>query len=126
MGEQLKLSFKESDLTPEENYIWDAIRGRKRCRAIKIWDLSIMLGMNDRRMRQIIRQMRLMGYPIGSSSNRPAGYFDMQTVPDAEETARQFLNRGLKNLRIYWKIEKCTLPDLLGQVKMELEIDAEE
>jgi len=126
MAEQLKIAFDTEDLTPEEARIWRQIEGRSREEAIKIRDLAELVWMDERSMRQTIRQLRLMGYPIGSSSEPPAGYWHMQKSEDAEETGRQFLNRALKELKIYWKIRKCTLPDLMGQVELELGEDARE
>lgn len=131
MGEQLRLNLDEPiigariDLTPEEIAIWKEIKGRSREDAIRIRDLAERLKMDERSMRQSINQLRLMHYPIGSSSNPPPGYFEIMTVKDMEETCRMFRKRALNELYVWSRLIRYSMPDLLHQLKLELKSDAE-
>jgi len=121
MEEQLKLALEDEDLTTEEERILRFIIGRPRAQAIKIRDLAARLGMNERAMRQVINLLRIMGYPIGSSSNQPAGYFEIRTLEELEETCRMFKRRALDELYVCSRLRKCSLPELLHQLKLEIE-----
>lgn len=120
----MKIDFEAQYLTPEEARIWEEIKGRSRREAIRVRDLAERLKIDERRMRQVINRLRLMGYRIGSSSNPPPGYFHIKTIEDLDETCRMFQNRALDELYICSRIKKCSLPDIMRQMKLELEKDA--
>ena len=74
-----------------------------------------------RALRRLITELRKEGNPIGSVSKKNAGGYYMITRPgEMEAFLRKLHEQAIKKLALEAKLRKITLPDLLGQMHMEL------
>ena len=116
---QLDLKF-EPKLTGEQRAVWNVIRRRQgRAAAIPMPDLAeVIYGDKKatRRLQDRIRELRLKGKPIGSSSAKPNGYYR----PDLEEikqTVAEMKKRGISTLVAAQALEKHYL-EMAGQQRL--------
>jgi len=73
-------------------------------------------------LRELIRKLRRDGTPICSSQE---GYYLASGGSELEEFCEHFRQRALKSLAVVARIRKIELPELLGQLKLELQGGAE-
>lgn len=100
-----------------------------RSRAIGMGELySLVFGedwrnrINDtRRLRRLISQARRTGVPICSlsSSQRP-GYYLAAAGSEMQDYTERLIKQGLRKLVQAAVLQKKTLPELLGQMTMEM------
>ena len=68
---------------------------------------GIVKPLSDRKMRELINELRHTGYPILSATGKPSGYYMPATYAEVKEARRMILSyvidlrRTLKALRIY-------------------------
>ena len=76
-----------------------------------------------RQLRQLITKLRKEeGIPICSTTNKEGGgYYLASAGADLEEYCKRLRRRALKALAMEAKLRKMTLPQLLGQIQMNLE-----
>jgi len=73
-------------------------------------------------LRKVVRALRKEGTPIGSSvSNQGGGYYLARTASELDQVADRFLNVGLKAFIVVSRMRKIALPELLGQMRLNLE-----
>jgi len=71
---------------------------RGKTRAITGKELAQILGEpNDRMIRKEIRELIADGHPIASSTEKPYGYFVIDTPEEAEQYLRQLKSRLVKD-----------------------------
>lgn len=82
----------------------------------------------ERRVRKLIRRLREKhGIPIGSATQPPAGYYIITDPDDLERNYQSSLHRALSILAMGAAMRNKTLPELLGQLRLEaLEKQVEE
>ena len=84
-------------------------------------DLAAETGIPGRRVRQIIKDLiEQFGCPIGSLYARVGGYFWINTSGETEVTCKKMTDHAISQLSRVAVLKKIALPDLLGQLKLEL------
>lgn len=84
------------------------------------WDDRI----NDtRRIRKLVQIMRMEGVPICSVSTKPGGYYLAAAGSELADYTRRYEGRALRILKTIAKIRKISLPNYLGQIKLDMEAD---
>lgn len=86
------------DLTIEQSRLAVLLRkGRRNARTVK--DLSRSTGINERRVRQLVRHLiDDHGYCIGSATAHPAGYYLIDDKDELERFVRVMRHRGISIL----------------------------
>lgn len=78
--------------------------------------------INDtRRIRKLVEILRAEGKPIGSVTSAPGGYYLPVVGSEMAEYLRRNKFRALRILARNAKMMKTTLPNYLGQLKLESE-----
>lgn len=74
-----------------------------------------------RQLRKVITKLREEGQPICSTSGKAGGgYFMASAGSDLQQYCDRLRNQALRKLALMAKLRKQTLPQLLGQIQMEL------
>lgn len=75
-----------------------------------------------RNLRKVIRRLRSEGTPIGSScSKNGGGYYLARTASELDQVADRFKREALRRLMVVSRMLKLSLPELLGQMRLNLE-----
>ena len=93
-----------------------------RDRAISMPDLARCIFNNPRQTRQIqraINELRSGGHPIGSSSNKPNGYWIENDVESIRRTRQELMARALNTMRTARALRRHEFI-LTGQMQMDL------
>ena len=107
-------------LTTEEAEVWTLLRDRPRSLAQTSWSLAEMTGINQRVLRKLIQELRRKGKAIGSSSQKPAGYWHATDPEEKERVAAQLRRQGLRTLETAAAIKNSTPEEELAVAQMEL------
>lgn len=76
--------------------------------------------VHEREVRRVIKHLREQhGERIGSKGN---GYFKAETADEVKAISGYHRKRGLSELYSAAKIERSSLPELLGQLSIEFEV----
>ena len=79
-------------------------------------DLAAQLGVPARHLRKFISELREQGIAI---CGQPAtGYFMAVTPEDLQASCAFLEHRALHSLRLLSRMKKVSLPDLLGQLRL--------
>jgi len=82
------------------------------------WDDRV----NDTRaIRHLITRMRMEGVPICSVSSAPGGYYLAAAGSEFEDYMKRYERRALKILKTLARMKKTSLPNYLGQLKLNME-----
>lgn len=81
--------------------------------------LAMLLGCNERTLREAITALRMEGQPICGHPN--SGYFMAGSAADISSTCAFLRSRAMTSLKQEARLRKIALPDLLGQMRIELE-----
>lgn len=74
-----------------------------------------------RALRHLLTALRKDGVPICSTSDKDGGgYYLASAGSDLEDYARRLRTQGLKKLALAAKLERKSLPELLGQISLAL------
>jgi biotin operon repressor len=92
-----------------------------RRRAVCVPSLASALGFRERELQHLIRSLRMQGARIASTAARPAGYYIPETVEEAEEYKREQYSKALATLESTAAVLRVNLPDLLGQLRLQVE-----
>jgi len=91
-----------------------AHQGRER--GICARDLAAKISVSPRQLRKLISQARDEGMAI---CGKPAsGYFVPTTPEELNESCAFLEHRALHSLRVLSRMRKVSLPDLLGQLRL--------
>jgi hypothetical protein len=79
--------------------------------------------INDTRaLRQLITRMRFEGIAICSTSDhKQPGYYLAAAGTELEDYCRRFTRRALRSLAMVAKARRMSLPELLGQMQLNLQ-----
>lgn len=79
--------------------------------------------INDtRRLRKIVTELRHDGVPICSSPGRSGGgYYLASAGSELAEFCEKLRKQALRKLSMEAKIRKITLPELIGQLRLDLD-----
>lgn len=113
---------ERATMTEDEQLVWDLVSGhRGRARAVSASDLAHATGLTDRAVRAIIKTLiEQFGCPIASTPQAPAGYFLPETLEEIRETLDSLKGRALSILHRMARLRGEALPDLVGQLALEL------
>ena len=114
------MSSTTNALTPEEVAVWSKLRNRPRNFAKTSWCLAEMTGINQRVLRKVIQELRRKGKAIGSSSQKPAGYWHATDPEEKKKVAAQIRRQGLRTLQTSAAIMNSTPEEELAVAQMEL------
>lgn len=90
--------------------------------AIKAPVLAKDIGIDERVLRDAIRHLRQShGLRIGTSLEKPAGYYLIRTKEEARETSGQLWSRVIDMLKTIKVIEGASLLELEGQLRLRME-----
>jgi len=90
--------------------------------ALPLDRLAEWLQCSARDVKGDVRELRLMGAPIGSSRSGVGGYYTITTLEEERLTLQGYLNQALSELRIVRAIGgSARLQEAMGQMRMELE-----
>lgn len=99
--------------------IWDASREKP----VTLSDLCHATDINERTVKGIVADLRLKHRcPIGARRGKPAGYFPIRSIEDAEAAANEYRAQMVteaKVLRVL--LGPHRMRELMGQVAMEAE-----
>lgn len=87
-----------------------------RDQGVSAKDLAARLGVPPRHLRKFISELREQGLAI---CGRPhTGYFMAVTPEDLQESCSFLEHRAIHSLRLLSRMKKVSLPDLLGQLRL--------
>ena len=94
--------------------ILSAHQGREN--GIGVADLARKAGISERQARKFISELRLQG--LGICATPKTGYYMAVTPEELHESCRFLHRRALGSLQLASRIQQISLPDLLGQLKL--------
>jgi len=97
------------------------VRHQGKAQAIQVDVLAAITGIENTRVREIVRALIVThGMPIGSSVSPPAGYYWMVDRAEIEENYRKLRHRGISILYRAACLKRIGLKELLRQIQIEL------
>lgn len=84
--------------------------------------LARRMALKTRQVRKLITDLRMAGVPV--CGHPRTGYFMAETPEELEATCEFLRSRAMHSLVLEAALRKISLPQLLGQVEMELEESA--
>ncbi len=116
--DQLAFSF---ELTDEERQILTLLR-KGRANAITVRELSEETGLNEKIIRQTVRDLIMDRWIlIGSAVHHPAGYFIPETADEAIAATKSIRHRGIMILMRAARLQRASLELVFNQARLELE-----
>ena len=93
-----------------------------RAKAITNSALAKIVGVHDRYIQLMIRELISEGYPIASATDQPAGYFIPENWQEAEDYANSLKNRLIEDAKRRRDFKKsCALHlEIASQGKLSL------
>lgn len=97
-------------------------RGKER--AVDGRMLAAVAGLEGPDPRRLVRKAvsnlrRRYGVAIAANSLEPSGYYLAVTADELDEATSSLIRRGLKILSAAAKMKKMTLPEFMGQLRLE-------
>jgi len=81
---------------------------------------------HTKQLRKLITALRKKGSPIGSTSSQTGGgYYICRSGSELDDYCRRLRRRGLHSLELEARARKIALPELLGQMSLNLERGAD-
>lgn len=87
-----------------------------RDRGISAEALAARAGIPERRLRALIGELREEGIAICATPE--TGYFMAVTPEELQESCKFLHDRALRSLLLASRMQRISLPDLLGQLKL--------
>lgn len=105
-----------------ERHAWTTLMGHQgRAAALGAAALANELGIHERIARKVVKDLiEVHGCPIASSPHPPAGYFVPESLDEIRETLESLKGRALSVLTRMARLRRVALPELLGQLQMEI------
>lgn len=126
-GSQLTLDWS---LDPAEARVLAILRCRRgRALAIAAADLAALAGIpggtarraSPREIQEIIHRLRVEHHiPIASAAGKPNGYYMPETPEEIEQFCHELRAKALGSLQAMAAVKRVGLPELLGQLVMEI------
>jgi hypothetical protein len=108
-------------MTVEEQVIWGLL-GHGRERAIGAAWLSRMVGVPERRIRQVIRHLVMQhNILIATAVDDPAGFYIAIRREEVEHATKSLRHRGIMILMRAAKLSKISLEEIFHQGRLELQ-----
>lgn len=109
-------------MTVGEAQVWTVLEHCVgRTAAMSASDLAARTGLSERVARRIVKVLiEQYGCPILSSPHPPAGYYVPETLLEVHDTLVSLKGRALSILTRMARLRKIALPELVGQLQMEL------
>lgn len=79
-------------------------------------DLANVAGVTERQLRTLIGELREEGIAICATPE--TGYYLAVTPEELQESCRFLHDRAMRSLLLASRMQKISLPDLLGQLKL--------
>lgn len=79
-----------------------------------------------RLIRRLVTAMRMDGVPICSVTSAPGGYYLPAAGSEAADYMRRYEAKALRILRTLAKMKKTSLPNYLGQLRLDMEGKSDE
>lgn len=77
-----------------------------------------------RKLRNLLTQLRQEGVPVCSTaSQQGGGYYLAGAGSDLQDYCRRLRNQGLKKLGMEAKLRRKTLPQLLGEIQLNMQVE---
>jgi len=110
------------ELSEVQAEVWREIAQRHgRRSAVSVVHPCAMTGLPDRAVRKIVKALiEVHGAPIASSPHAPAGYYIPETLEEIRETLESLKGRALSVLTRMARLRRVALPELLGQLALEV------
>ncbi len=110
-------------MTREEEAVWKVLaihRGRKD--AVKLSTVAFLTDLTERDVQFAVSALiETHGLSIGSSCQRPTGYYIIETPEELEQSLGQLSHRITALAKRIAALKKSTLPLVLNQLAIELE-----
>lgn len=120
MHDQLPLGFNDNaeELTRDEETLLGALQyGRENAMPMK--SLAEEVDVNTRTIQQMIHHLIVdHKKAIGSTSKAPAGYFLIASEAELKDAVKHLNNRAMSVLHRMAALSKCSMSELLGQMKI--------
>ena len=87
-----------------------------RDRGISAEHLAGLLRIHERRLRSLISELREQGTAICGTPE--TGYFLATNADELDESCRFLRHRAMRSLQLEARMRKISLPDLVGQLKL--------
>jgi biotin operon repressor len=85
---------------------------------IKVEALARKVNVSQRDVRQAVSDLREDGVPVAAT---PAtGYYIAQTADEVDECCQFLRRRAMHSLRLESRLRKVALPELLGQISLDV------
>ena len=108
-------------MTVEEQTVWGLL-GHGRERAIGAGWLARMVGVPERRIRQVIRHLIMQhNILIATAVDEPAGFYIAIRREEIKHATRSLRHRGIMILMRAAKLSKISLEEIFHQGRLELE-----
>lgn len=116
------VGFDELKLAGEERVVFAIIKFHiGEARAIKVGILAAHAGRAERTVREALKTLtETYGLAIASSIKPPFGVYLVETAEELRDYMQQLTDRALSMLYRRSVLEKRSLPDLLGQLSLEV------
>lgn len=120
MADQLGIDWT---LDPLEAQVLRFLRVRRgRGQAVRVPDLASLAGISPRSVQDIVHRLRVQhGAPIASAAGRPAGYYIPETPEEIEQFYHEQKSKALGTLAAAAAVKRMALPELLGQLALEVQ-----
>ncbi len=89
-----------------------------KANGITVERLCIRVGVSARDIRQAVTDLRDDGVAVAALPS--SGYYLAQTPEEIEECCQYLRKRSLHGLRLESRLRKIALPELLGQLSLEM------
>jgi predicted DNA-binding transcriptional regulator YafY len=86
-------------------------------KAIHADDLAELLGIDARKLREFISELREEGVAV--CGHPSTGYYIAANAEELEETCQFLRSRAMHSLVLEARLRKIPLPDLIGQLHLE-------
>lgn len=87
-----------------------------RDRGINAGDLARVAGVTERKLRDLVSALREEGIAICATPE--TGYYLAVTPEELQESCKFLHDRAMRSLVLASRMQKISLPDLLGQLKL--------
>lgn len=117
------IDFDETKLAGEEREVFAILKFHiGEARAIKVGTLAAHLGsVTERSVREVLKSLtESHGLAIASSIKPPFGVYLVETAEEIRDYIKQLTDRALSMLYRRSVLEKKSLPELLGQLSLEV------
>lgn len=88
---------------------------------IKVEALARKVNVSERDVRKAVSDLREDGVPIAATPK--TGYYLAETADEIDECCQFLRRRALHSLRLESRLRKVALPELLGQIQLDLQIN---